>query len=65
MGQAKRKLEIKVDLQKMAAERAAYRRTIPRRIFKAVAALIVFIPLMLLTFAMESYRQDRWPWYLQ
>lgn len=65
MGQAKRKMEIKVDLKKMAAERAEYRKTIPRRIVKAVAALVAFIPLMLITFAMESYRQDRWPWYLQ
>lgn len=65
MGQARKRMEIKVDLQKMAAERAAYRRTIPRRILKAAAALIAFIPLMLITFTMESYRQDRWPWYLQ
>lgn len=65
MGQAKQKMAIKVDMAKMTAERAAYRRSIPRRIFKSITALVAFLPLMFITFAWESYRQDRWPWYLQ
>jgi hypothetical protein len=65
MGQARRRLEVKVDMQQMAKERAEYRKSIPLRIVKAVSAFVLLIPLTMIAFAAQSFSQNKWPWHLQ
>mgnify|MGYP000880015267 CR=1 FL=1 len=65
MGQAKQKMTIKVDMAKMAQERAEYRRSIPMRLVKGFLGVVLLIPLTMFAFGAQSFQQNKWPWRLQ
>lgn len=66
MGQAKRKIEMKVNLSEMHRQKMAQRKqfvkTFPERLLKLCAGALLFIPLTMVCFGWECFKKNEWPW---
>lgn len=64
MGQARRRMEIRVNAAEIAKRRTEFMRSVPLRAVKGVVGFVAFIPLTMFAFAFESFKQNKWPWQL-
>lgn len=72
MGEAKTRRDLEMARRAMKEAKRRQRMTginpkwtIHSRLLKGLAAIVLFIPLLMVAFAIEAYRKNEWPWNLQ
>lgn len=62
MGDAKKRMEVRVNLAEIQRQRAEFAKTIPMRIVKGIVGFLGFIPITMIAFAAVCFQKNEWPW---